>query len=296
MYVWCDALTNYITGQGFGRNEDWQKTWPADLHIVGKDILRFHAAFWPAMLLSANLPLPKTLLAHGHLTLNGEKMSKSTGNVIDPSEVIEKYGRDPFVFNLLYDVSLNADGDFSVTRLENVYNSMLIGAWGNLVNRVVSLCKKYGISKGIAHQSIEKEWKNLTQDQDFVSFFDTIDEKYLQNFDLQGYLQERYKLVQAANELITKEEPWKKYKDEATRQEAVQTLEFLLYVVKNLSILSAGILTQGFEKMKRILGYEAMKAIDTSKNIDHDKLRATLVAQEFEVQLEPEILYQRIEN
>ena len=243
-----------------------------------------------------NLPLPKTLLAHGHLTLNGEKMSKSTGNVIDPSEVIEKYGRDPFVFNLLYDVSLNADGDFSVARLENVYNSMLIGAWGNLVNRVVSLCKKYGISKGIAHQSIEKEWKNLTQDQDFVSFFDTIDEKYLQNFDLQGYLQERYKLVQAANELITKEEPWKKYKDESTRQEAVQTLEFLLYVVKNLSILSAGILTQGFEKMKRILGYEAMKAIDTSKNIDHDKLRATLVAQEFEVQLEPEILYQRIEN
>lgn len=109
MYVRCDALTNYLTGQGFGRNEDWQKVWPADMHVIGKDILRFHAAFWPAMLLSADLPLPKVLLAHGHLTLNGEKMSKSTGNVIDPSAVIDQYGRDPFVFNLLYDVSLNAD-------------------------------------------------------------------------------------------------------------------------------------------------------------------------------------------
>ena len=296
MYVWCDALTNYITGQGFGRNDDWQKSWPADLHIVGKDILRFHAAFWPAMLLSAKLPLPKTLLAHGHLTLNGEKMSKSTGNVIDPSEVIEKYGRDAFVFNLLYDVSLNADGDFSVSRLENVYNSMLIGAWGNLVNRVISLCKKYGIEKGIAHSSIEKEWKNLTQNQDFETFFETIDQKYLQKFDLQGYLQERYKYVQAANELITKEEPWKKYKDEATREQAIQTLEFLLYVVKNLSILSAPILTQGFDKMKNILGYEEMQQIDTSRDLDPELVGKALKTREFSVKLEPEILYQRIEN
>ena len=146
MYVWCDALTNYLPGQGFGRNDQREAIWPADVHVIGKDILRFHAAFWPAMLISAKLPLPKTLLAHGHLTLNGAKMSKSTGNVLDPEAVIEQYGRDPFVFNLLYDVSLNADGDFSMERLANVYNSMLIGAWGNLVNRVVSLCGKYGIN------------------------------------------------------------------------------------------------------------------------------------------------------
>ncbi|MDO4713685.1 MAG: methionine--tRNA ligase [bacterium] len=126
MYVWCDALTNYLTGQGFGHNEQRKHIRPADIHVIGKDILRFHAAFWPAMLLSAQLPLPKVLLAHGHLTLNGEKMSKSTGNVIDPSEIVDQYGRDAFVFNLLYDVSLNADGDFSLQRLANVYNSMLI--------------------------------------------------------------------------------------------------------------------------------------------------------------------------
>lgn len=129
MYVRCDALTNYLTGQGFGRNEDWKQVRPADVHVIGKDILRFHAAFWPAMLLSAKMELPKTLLAHGHLTLNGAKMSKSTGNVLDPMAIVEKYQRDPFVFNLLYDISLNADGDFSMERFANVYNSMLIGAW-----------------------------------------------------------------------------------------------------------------------------------------------------------------------
>ena len=173
---------------------------------------------------------------------------------------------------------------------------MLIGAWGNLVNRVISLCKKYGIEKGIAHSSIKKEWKNLTQNQDFETFFDTIDQKYLQNFDLQGYLQERYKYVQAANELITKEEPWKKYKDEATREQAIQTLEFLLYVVKNLSILSAPILTQGFDKMKTILGYEEMQQIDTSRDLDPELVGKALKTREFSVKLEPEILYQRIEN
>lgn len=295
MYVWCDALTNYITGQGFGRNEDWKQVRPADTHVVGKDILRFHAAFWPAMLLAAKLPLPKTLLAHGHLTLNGEKMSKSTGNVINPSEIIEKRGRDPFVFNLLYDVSLNADGDFSVQRLENVYNSMLIGAWGNLVNRVSNLCLKYQINSGIAHQELLDAWNEQHPDLTFETFLDKIPEKYLENFNLQGYLQDRYKLVQAANELISREEPWKKYKDENTRSAAIQTLEFLLYIVKNLTILSAPILTQGFEKLTQILGIEGLERIDTSKDLDFSAVQALFEQKSFTVKLNPEILYQRIE-
>lgn len=253
MYVRCDALTNYLTGQGFGFSGNREKVWPADIHVIGKDILRFHAAFWPAMLLSAKIGLPKVLLTHGHLNLNGAKMSKSTGNVLDPNEIIQKYGRDPFVFNLLYDVSLVVDGDFSMERFKNVYNSMLIGAWGNLVNRVVSLCEKYKITQAQVDEKLLTEWNATDTDLNFETFLDQIEERYLKSFDIQGYVHDWYRLVQKANEFITKAEPWKKWKEESTKDEARKELQFLLYIVKNLTILSAPILTEGFEKLKSIL-------------------------------------------
>ena len=245
MYVRCDALSNYLTGQGYGRNDDWKNTRPADLHIVGKDILRFHAAFWPAMLISADVELPKELLAHGFLTLNGSKMGKSTGNVIDPMEPLEKYGRDAFVFNLLYDVPTDGDGDFSPERLTNVYNSMVIGSWGNLVNRVTKLSEKFQVKSWKLSETNDKWFDNIN--------LDTLRE-LLEKHDLKTYLEKWYHIVQKANEYITKEEPWIKYKDDATKWKAIECLEFLLYVVKNLAILSAPILTDGFEKLKNIFG------------------------------------------
>jgi len=287
MYVWCDALTNYITWTGFWINDEWEKEWPADIHVIWKDILRFHAAFWPAMLLSAKLPLPKTLLAHGHLTLNWAKMSKSTWNVLDSEVVVDKYWRDPFVFDLLYNVSLNADGDFTMERLNWVYNSMLIWAWGNLVNRVVSLCKKYEITEWKANEEFAK---------DFEKLFNWIENRYLKPFDIQWYLQEWYRLVQKANEYITKAEPRKKRKDESTKADAINDLQILLYVIKNLSILSAPILTQGFEKIKNILWIEELKSIDTSKNQDVEIIKKAFDLKEFRVNLTPEILYQRLEG
>lgn len=196
------------------------------------------------MLISAKLALPKTLLAHGHLTLNGSKMSKSTGNVLDPEEVITKYGRDPFVFNLLYDVSLNADGDFSPERLGNISNSMLIGGRGNLVNRVVSLCNKYEITQGKTDGTRLQERDTEDPELTFDKRYPNIESKYLTAFAIQTYLQDRYKLVQRANEYITKSEPRKKYKDESTKQEAIEDLQFLLYIVKNLAILSAPFLVE----------------------------------------------------
>ena len=296
MYVWCDALTNYITWTGFWINDEREKTWPADVHVIWKDILRFHAAFWPAMLLSAKLPLPKTLLAHGFLTLNGAKMSKSTWNVLDSEEIVDKYGRDPFVFDLLYNVSLNADGDFTVERLNGVYNSMLIWAWGNLVNRVVSLCNKYGITQGKCNNTILEQWSKEDADLNFDSFLDSLENRYLKTFDIQWYLQRRYRLVQKANEYITQAEPWKKRKEDATKQEAIDDLEFLLYVVKNLAVFSAPILTQWFEKLKNILWIEELKAIDTAKNQDAEIVKRAIGLKEFSVNLASEILYQRIEE
>lgn len=285
MYVWCDALSNYITGQGYGINDNWQNTWPADLHIVWKDIQRFHAAFWPAMLLSADIALPKELLAHWFLTLNGSKMSKSTWNVIDPIEPLEKYGRDAFVFNLLYDVPTDGDWDFSSDRLNNVYNSMIIWAWWNLVNRVTKLSEKFEVTNW-------KKWDN----QDWFDNFnlDTVN-VFLKNHDLKWYLEKWYQIVQKANEYITREEPWIKYKDENTKDDAIECLKFLLYIVKNLAMLSAPILTEGFEKIKNIFGTEILNWLKTDETINFELWQKAFDAKEFTVDLKPEIIYPRIE-
>lgn len=190
MYVRCDALSNYITGQGYASDEEkFKNTRPADIHIIGKDILRFHAAFWPAMLLSAKIALPKKLIVHGHVTLNGQKMSKSTGNTIDPIEILKDYDRDAFVFQLLYDISVSSDGDFSLERLSNLYDSMLIGGWGNLVNRVTSLCKKYGITSGKFNKQKWEHFKEHSESK-LITYIEngwdsaSIEENYLKKADI----------------------------------------------------------------------------------------------------------------
>ena len=286
MYVWCDALSNYLTGQWFGLGDERENSRPADLHIVWKDILRFHAAFWPAMLLSADLPLPKQLLSHGFLTLNGKKMSKSTGNVIDPMEPLQKYGRDAMSFNLLYDVPTDWDWDFSMDRLGNVYNSMIIWARWNLVNRVTKLWEKYWINEA-------KAW-------DLANWFDEFNInsvwEFVEKNDIRWYLEKWYQLVQKANEFITKQEPWVKYKDEATQWEAIECLQNLLYVVKNLAILSAPVLIDWFDKMKNILWFNLMSGLDSTKNWSFESRKSAFDAQNFNVNLKSEIIYPRIDG
>ncbi|MBI2635257.1 MAG: methionine--tRNA ligase [Parcubacteria group bacterium] len=140
MYVWCDALSNYITAIGYNEeNSEFKKMWPADLHVIGKDILRFHAAIWPGMLLSAGLPLPKTIFVHGFITVDGEKMSKTVGNIVDPVEVVKKYGTDALRYYLLWDIQPTGDGDFTYEKLKERYNSGLANGIGNMVARVAKL-------------------------------------------------------------------------------------------------------------------------------------------------------------
>ncbi len=147
MYVWFDALAIYITGIGYGTDEEkFQKWWPADVHVIGKDINRFHTVYWPAMLLSAKLPLPKCVLIHGFITSNGQKMSKTLGNVIDPFEMVEKFGLEPFRYFLLSQVPTNDDGDFTQERFKEVYTSELSNGLGNLVARVAKLAENNNIS------------------------------------------------------------------------------------------------------------------------------------------------------
>jgi methionyl-tRNA synthetase len=145
MYVWCDALSNYITALGFGRedSENFKKFWPADMQIIGKDILRFHAAIWPGMLLSANLPLPKMIMVHGFLTSGGVKMSKTLGNVIDPQELISEYGAESVRYYLIRHISPFEDGDITKESFKHVYNGDLVNKLGNLVSRVMRMSSQY---------------------------------------------------------------------------------------------------------------------------------------------------------
>ena len=147
MYVWCDALSNYITALGFGRTNDslYQKFWPNGdtLHVIGKDILRFHAAIWPGMLLSAGLPLPKKILVHGFLTSDGKKMSKTLGNVVDPNDLINEYGAEAVRYYLARHISPFEDGDITAEKFKDVYNANLANGIGNLVSRVMTLSERY---------------------------------------------------------------------------------------------------------------------------------------------------------
>jgi methionyl-tRNA synthetase len=143
MYVWFEALMNYITVLGYPEHEDFKKFWPANVQVIGKDIIRFHAAIWPAMLLSLGLPLPKQLYVHGFVTLNGEKMSKSVGNVVAPKEIIDKYGTDAFRYYFLRHIPSYEDGDFSWEKFEAAYNNELANELGNAVQRTAAMIMKY---------------------------------------------------------------------------------------------------------------------------------------------------------
>ena len=144
MYVWCDALSNYITALGYGQNgELYTKFWPADLHVIGKDILRFHAAIWPAMLLSAGLPLPKSILVHGFITSGGKKMSKTLGNVIDPEELLQEYGTDAVRYYLARHISPFEDGDITREHFKESYNADLANGLGNVAARIMTLAQTH---------------------------------------------------------------------------------------------------------------------------------------------------------
>ena len=143
MYVWCDALTNYISALGYGRGDERMRYWPADLQVIGKDILRFHALIWPGMLIAAGLPLPRILLVHGYITSGGIKMSKTIGNVIDPYEMIDIFGSDAFRFLLTKQVNPLADGDITKEGLIHAYHGELANGLGNLVSRTATMIEQF---------------------------------------------------------------------------------------------------------------------------------------------------------
>ena len=199
IYVWFDALNIYQSGVGFGSDEkEYKKWWPADVHVIGKGILRFHAIYWPAFLLSAGLELPKTIFVHEYITINGQKMSKTLGNVIDPVQLIDKYGADALRYYFLAKVSPFQDGDFSEKKFIEAYNADLANGLGNLVARVAKLCQKNNIS-------FPQVPFNL------YSF----SSKYFEQFEFNRILDSIWAKISLVDGAITKEEIWKRNAKEA---------------------------------------------------------------------------------
>ncbi len=190
MYVWIDALSNYITVLGYPENETWREYWPADVQVVGKDIMRFHAAIWPAMLIGLDVSLPKKLLVHGHIGSGGVKMSKSIGNVIDPMEVIENYGVDAFRYYFARHIPTMDDGDFTWEKFETAYNTELSNDLGNLVQRVVAMVNRYQegvIGDGVrAHHDSQLYHDAMHQ----LNFNQALDEVWVSVRSLNQYLED----------------------------------------------------------------------------------------------------------
>jgi methionyl-tRNA synthetase len=203
IYVWADALTNYISAIGYGRDQnEFEKWWPADVQVLGKDVLRFHAAIWPAMLLSAKLPLPKTLFVHGFINVNGQKMSKSLGNVISPFDLVEKYGTDPVRYYFLREISPFEDGDFSESKFKERYNSDLAHGLGNFAARVIGLVEKFGHPIGNNFKNIE-----LVLEQKIKSTEKNIKES-LEKFEFNNALLELWSLISFGDGYINDKKPW----------------------------------------------------------------------------------------
>ncbi len=231
VYVWFDALINYLTVTGYPQ-ESYKEWWPANLHLIGKDIIKFHCAIWPAMLLSAGLALPNNIFAHGFFTVDGEKISKSLGNAIDPLELIKEYPFDVIRYYLLREIPFGTDGDFSHDRLKERYNSDLANGLGNLVSRSLNMIEKFWPTLTIQDVAQEAEAKQKALHEAITPHIDAL------AFD--KAFQTIWQEIAKADELIEQTKPWqlaKEGKEEAVQEVLKQLLVALLAITSGLAAL-----------------------------------------------------------
>ncbi len=251
MYVWLDALMNYVTALGYGTNDSKMDYWPARVHLIGKDILRFHAIYWPAFLMSLGLPLPKHIGAHGWWTRNGEKMSKSKGNVVNPKEVADAYGLENFRYFMLREVPFGGDGDFSQRALIDRINSDLGNDLGNLLNRLIGMSGKYFDGR-VECDNVAKYYK--TELDEVEASLEKLNPLIFE-LQLHRFLEELWKPLTVANKAIDKYQPWSMIKEGKT-QETMALNGLIATILAKVSLMLHAVMPKTTTTICNALGFD----------------------------------------
>lgn len=271
MYVWLDALTNYLSAIAYP-NDSYQEFWPYAVHLVGKDILRFHSVYWPAFLMAAGIQPPKTVFAHGWWTVEGEKMSKSIGNVIDPYTIVDEYGADALRYFVLRDLSFGQDGDFSKTSFINRLNTDLANAYGNLCQRVLSFIYKNAEAKiPVPNEFTSEDQALLNMPKDLLATL----RGYVDNFQTHRYCETVWQIIHDANRYVDAQKPWDLKKTDTNRMATV--LYVLSDVIRQTAILTQPILPQASAKILDMLKIDSAERDLVNLN---DQLKSEIIIDE----------------